>query len=199
MCLVCWRMNLPDWAQLIWSSLSSQVWRVCMERWDHQNGPLNTVWSAPIILSNCCPTVLVIEKHKVLSVCLRDILFNIFAHLFFRWEQRWPLTCWSMMKTPSLLFCVLTAGEVNTSRMIGHFNGSLFLSLKCLLLFSGVWWSCGAPWLCWACTRTRPVPSECCRSEFTSWQCPEMIFLSGWLTKSTLLQWDGDFMTLKWS
>lgn len=43
------------------------------------------------------------------------------------------------MKTPSLLFCVLTAGEVNTSRMRRQFNVSLFFFFKMfVVVFRGL-------------------------------------------------------------
>lgn len=50
--------------------------------------------------------------------CCRMILhFFLFFFFFFslvisRWEQHWTLTCWNMMRTPSQLFYVWTASEL---------------------------------------------------------------------------------------
>lgn len=51
--------------------------------------------------------------------------------------------------------------EILTFSLLLH---CMLLINVCVCVVSGVWWSCGAPWLCWAPTRTRPVPSESCRS-----------------------------------
>lgn len=39
-------------------------------------------------------------------------LFLFFSLVFSRWEQHWTLTCWNMMRTPSQLFYVWTASEL---------------------------------------------------------------------------------------
>lgn len=162
-------MSPPDWAQLNWSTLSSPVWRICTERWDHEHFDshlsltrCDPLWIFQVnilhipffqlffvscdgewtifgfltikmgILTNfltfsrqkrlikkqksdnsmvrirvsCSPTVYVIEED-----CDLCDFHTFVCYTCFRWEQRWTLTCWNTMKTPSLLFCVCTAGE----------------------------------------------------------------------------------------
>lgn len=191
-------MSPPDWAQLNWSTLSSPVWRICTERWDHEHFDshlsltrCDPLWIFQVnilhipffqlffvscdgertifgflmikmgILTNfltfsrqkrlikkkksdnsmvrirvsCSPTVYVIEED-----CDLCDFHTFVCYTCFRWEQRWTLTCWNTMKTPSLLFCVCTAGEsagreeVFTPPIIDFF----FNVCVCMFVFRGL-------------------------------------------------------------
>lgn len=107
-------------------------------------------------------------SHPCCRMILHFFLF-FFSLVFSRWEQHWTLTCWNMMRTPSQLFYVWTASELEdywVKKKLYSLWMHCFVHFSWCIFFPsvGVWWSCGAPWRCLAATRISPVPSECCRS-----------------------------------
>lgn len=111
---VCWKMIPPNWALWNWSTSSSLGWRICMERWDD-------------------------DQTDIMAEGVLWYFLNIFVRCaYFRWGQRWTLTCWNMMRTPSLLFCVCTAGELagwknHTPPIMDSFNACV-----CVCVFRGL-------------------------------------------------------------
>lgn len=107
----------PNWVLWNWSTLSSLAWRICMERWDD-------------------------DQTEIMAQGFLWYFLNMFVLCtYFRWGQHWTLTCWSMMRTPSLLFYVCTAGEragwekIPTPPVMDSFNACV---CACVCVFRGL-------------------------------------------------------------